>query len=285
MTVSPNKDKQEWFNNLIAVVVLYKCAPNDSITLQSINAACIKSSVYIDLLIYDNSPNPQKKDIRFSNVNVVKYISDTKNPGVGVAYNFSWEFCQKENRKWLLLLDQDTRFPNNYIDVLANSIQKQKHINIFAAAMQNTKGEFISPCKHWRNWNFPLIQISSGEHKLTNYSLINSGLVLHMDTLAKVGGFHSELPLDFSDAYLMDKLRADKHHFYLMNVSCEHHLSSEEKNFNLIKLRYLSYLKSSKIYAKTIGKPVHFKLFLMLRAFKLSIKHRSLFFVKSFIQA
>lgn len=238
----------------------------------------------MNLIIYDNSPNPLKIANNYSNIKVIKYISNTKNPGVSAAYNYAWKYCIKEKKLWLLLLDQDSKFPVDYINELSNSLLKQKHLKIFVAAMKNSAGKYLSPCKYQWNWNFPLSSIDPGEHSISKFSLINCSLTIQVDTLTKVGGFNSALPLDFSDSFLIDKLRALHYRFYLMNVECEHHLSSQEQNLDLIKSRYLIYSKSSKIYFETIGKPYFFSLFLLIRALKLCFKHRSLFFIKTFLK-
>ena len=42
----------------------------------------------------------------------IHYISDPTNPGVSKAYNVGFELARQLNKKWLLLLDQDTVFPD-----------------------------------------------------------------------------------------------------------------------------------------------------------------------------
>ncbi len=271
-------------HQLLGVVVLYKCEPHKSSTLQTLNASCKANKYRLNLFVYDNSPTPNNKTCTFSNIDVLSYISNPGNPGVSTAYNCALKYAEKAQMRWLLLLDQDTRFPTHFIQELHQGINAHKHIKLFAPAMQNKNARYISPCKHWHNWNFTLKEIKPGVHSLAKLALINSGITIEVNTLKQLGGFNEQLPMDFSDSFVIDELRKTNCSFFLLNAICRHRLSNEEKDFTRVKSRYKVYVKSSKIYASGIRQPLLFRLFLFLRALKLSVRHADLFFIKTFFK-
>ena len=96
---------------IAAVIVLYKESLQDSVTYQSLLA-----SANIPFLVYDNSQNPEAHQ---ANRDFETY-HNSDNPGVSAAYNFAWNWAVKNEFSHLLLLDSDSNFPKNAIEVYPN---------------------------------------------------------------------------------------------------------------------------------------------------------------------
>ena len=102
---------------LIAIVVIYNMELAHSKTFQSLNKALKKKNQILDLMVYDNSPNKQFHSEEFQLESFqVFYVSDINNPGVSKAYNTGFKRAESMGKKWMLLLDQDTDFPENVFD-------------------------------------------------------------------------------------------------------------------------------------------------------------------------
>src|ERR1700743_364915 len=98
---------------LLAVIVLNKTRLEDSKTFASLTACLKASSLQLDLLIYDNSPEYNPDSVSgFPNWKIT-YMADTSNSGVSKAYNCAASLALASKKQWLLLFDQDTSFPLN----------------------------------------------------------------------------------------------------------------------------------------------------------------------------
>ena len=93
------------------VLVLYKCKLSDSVSFISISNSLKENGIKADILIWDNSPEPQKLSSVDKEVwDFVKYRHCPENDGVSKAYNAGAVIANNLDRKWLILLDQDTEF-------------------------------------------------------------------------------------------------------------------------------------------------------------------------------
>src|SRR5258705_4647075 len=93
------------------VVVLYKCALDDSKTLLSLEEVCRQRSGIsrrIALLIYDNSPDPQAANLDHWSYGAIEYHHAPENGGLASAYNQTLSKAIEGDINLLLLLDQDT---------------------------------------------------------------------------------------------------------------------------------------------------------------------------------
>src|SRR5688500_13697253 len=96
-------DLSDFLSELLIVVVFYKTTPRDAVALSSLNAALRDSSTAPHIFIYDNSPDPSA--LVHENAT---YVHDPENGGVSRAYNRASDHASRMNKKWMLLLDQDT---------------------------------------------------------------------------------------------------------------------------------------------------------------------------------
>src|ERR1700684_804385 len=86
------------------VAVLYNCELAQSHSVSSLfqilneNAELAK---HFSLLLYDNSPQPQK--LAMLAVFPTHYVHDPSNRGLASAYNFALARAESEKREWLLL--------------------------------------------------------------------------------------------------------------------------------------------------------------------------------------
>ncbi|MCM4150238.1 hypothetical protein DHD05_01430 [Arenibacter sp. N53] len=111
-----------FFQDLLAVLVLYNEKLENSNTFKSLSKA-IPKGAYVDLVVYDNSPETHNLENVESISFKIHYIHDEMNSGVSAAYNYGAKFAETENKTWMLILDQDTTFRNNIFNSYHEAIE------------------------------------------------------------------------------------------------------------------------------------------------------------------
>ena len=108
---------------ILSILVLYECQAHESQTIRSLQRAYKERPQAFGsfkLIIYDNSPEPQRESLEFPFKH--EYVHNPANEGVSAAYNYALQVAKRKDYDWLLLLDQDTDLPEDYISKLSNII-------------------------------------------------------------------------------------------------------------------------------------------------------------------
>lgn len=228
----------------------------------------------VDILIYDNSPSPQKVNSNY------RYIHDSSNPGVSRAYNVGHQIAQQIGSEFLLLLDHDTVFSNEILDEYRLLASKYKEKYVYAPIVVGSD-KIYSPYLEKGIRNIPNA-IDSFRYKelysLNNQSLINSGLMIPVKIFSDIGGFNEKIKLDFSDIYFMDKYRERHNDIVLVNKKLEHSLSGDEGHFKERELnRFKYYCNGARHYKEAIiSKRSKANRFILFRMLRLIVKYRSI---------
>ncbi len=262
-----------------AILVLYQCAPANSITLQSLNRACQKVGHTLPVYIYDNSPNPVQRP-EFSNIRIMEARHNPDNPGVSTAYNF---FAEKlrHSYKWLLLLDQDTGFPETYFEELKEVDPKNAELILPKLMQGNT---LISPHAFRSGYSHSIEIPAKGFHNLQNRAALNSGILVSTHALHRAGGYAEDVPLYFSDQVFIQRLKEHGvSRYFLLNAQCSHSMSSnDERNLADFKKRYQLFVDGARCARRHFPIPTSLGLraLVLMRGFKLSLRHRDSYFLK-----
>lgn len=264
----------------LAVVVIYNQQLNDSTTLQSLTKSLGTDNI-LEVIIYDNSKYAQSlDDIRFKNFRI-HYIHNHENPGVSLAYNYGAEKAEQLKKEWLLILDQDTHFAEDFFDKMNQGILENPQIKLFAPVLKLSNNKILSPCKfnffHGRH----LKSVHVGVNSLRINQPVNSGLIISLKTFFLAGGYNNKVKLDFSDHQFIERIKKIENQYYVVDSEGEQDFSGMENDLQKIKNRFISYcngamnFETSKYYQRFY---LHF--FLGLKLLKISVKHKSLFFCK-----
>ncbi|MDZ8051109.1 MAG: glycosyltransferase [Aulosira sp. ZfuVER01] len=277
---------QFFLKEVLAVLVLYKTDINNSDTFKSLSYCLEKKSSKLDILIYDNSPlpmlNPKQLNEQYWHIS---YIHDETNPGVGKAYNTGYKIAKKMDKKWLLLLDQDTKFETDALIKYYQEVHRNPNSFLFAPILTSDTGELYSPCKYAFRRGFPLKNIVPGLHSSKNISLLNSGLFISMDIFGKVGGYNEKLKLDFSDFEFIDRYKQINTSFIIINTKCIHGFSAQQDSIEAALIRFGRYCESIEVLAKIHIDASILLFFAFFRACKLSFKFKNFrFFYIFYIQ-
>jgi len=276
-------DYQSNANAILAVLVLYRTRLEDSETFISLSNSLKNSNLRMDIVVYDNSPTPMVTESDSIRDNWrIHYVHDETNPGVSKAYNEGFRIAKKLNKKWLLLLDQDTFFPENAFVEYSKAIQENPGICLFTPIVVS-KNKIISPCRYFLNRGYSLRKVKPGVYNFHIKSLINSGMLIHVEAFGRAGGYNENIRLDFADHCFIDKYKANYSNFAVINLRCLQSFSGKQHlTLDSALARFAHYCEGARNRAVT--KPDYFLLMLLtiLRSAKLSLKYMNLQFFVTF---
>jgi GT2 family glycosyltransferase len=191
---------------ILAVIVLYKTAPRDSASYQTLlQSHALQETVDLGIILYDNSPPTALPTGMPANV---RYVADAQNRGLSTAYNLALDVALAEGYDWILTLDQDTHLPLETFRILAGilgSLIDRPDVGAIAPEI-HAAGRIISPNYYaagaWPRW-FP--EGYSGIPELDVYAF-NSGSLVRTAALRQIGGYAAWFWLDNSDSMLYRQL-------------------------------------------------------------------------------
>jgi GT2 family glycosyltransferase len=277
------KTLEVFLEEALVIMVIYRCSPQESATWISIVAEAASQKVSIDLLVYDNSPEPQL--FPTAPFITMHYRHNALNPGVSMAYNEGCILAREKQKKWLLLLDQDTRFGAGWFEAYYQTTVEKPEA-LVAVPILISGSVVISPFRYWLTKGVSSAGVDPGEYSLRQYYAVNSGLLIDRKVFESVGGYDESIPMDFSDFAFMSKLKKNNYRMRVIGLQGDHRLSSlapmEEEG---AQQRFRQYCVGSKRLAPYTGQSfLHFVL-AGGRAVRLGIQYRSLTFVSILIQS
>ncbi|MGB4588351.1 MAG: glycosyltransferase [Clostridiaceae bacterium] len=237
------------------------------------NLDLIKNLQGQDILIYDNSKNKQEVKKK------VYYYHNPNNPGVSKAYNYGIRLARKLKKKYVLLLDHDTKFNMENMSEYLKMSEKYGEDYIYAPIIGGN-GKIYSPFVETKIRNLaqdPATFKYEEEYKLDNKSLINSGLMIPLKIIEMIGGFNEKIKLDFSDIYFISKYKEFRNEVILVNLKMNHGLSGDEgldKHKELNRFRY--YCNGAREFKKSSELTLKLNLFVLFRMIRLMLKYRSI---------
>lgn len=172
----------------------------------------------ISLLIYDNSPTAQA----FQDDTCVTYVHDKRNIGLVPAYNLAFQLAKEKSCEGLLLLDHDTSITKDYLALLQEELFQEKTGSMVPQI--KTASGIISPLKANQYINHNFEALLPGKYA-PSYMAINSGSVISVSALEKIGGFNEEFPLDFLDHWLFFALGKAGYEMKVLPQVIDHDLS------------------------------------------------------------
>jgi GT2 family glycosyltransferase len=230
--------------DLAFIIVLYNCELLNAVSIKSLLTSKLAIQDKINLIVYDNSPDRQHIN-ELTKINLLTYFHDKSNAGVSRAYNYGVAFASKMNFKWVVLLDQDTVFQNNFIDKVLGAINCNPELKLFAPILRLKNGGPFSPTRYRLKRGHD-VNLQEGVWPLKKYSPVNSGLVINVNAFQAVGGYLDEVRLDFADFQFIERFREEYASFYLLNSVGEQDFSNHEKDLNKLGIRFAIFCDCAK---------------------------------------
>lgn len=250
-------------------VVYVTYNPNTELLSKSLNS--IVSQVD-KVIIVDNTPNKDKKleMLKTNSVEII-YLEDIY--GVAYAQNIGIKKALEENCDYVMLSDQDTIYPDNYISDMIKIFDVYDNVGAvapkFIDGMKKSYGFFISLTPIIFRRFFP----QSGLHEVMG--VIASGKILNAKYLSDIGLMDEELFIDWVD--LEWCWRARKKGYKIIgnaDVVIEHQHGDSSKDIGFREV----ILRSPIRHYYTTRNAFH----LALRDKSLDILHRITLFFRSF---
>lgn len=213
---------------ILAVIALYKIAPLDSVSFQTLQASVqqARQPSAVKIFFYDNTPGGQPL---VAVPGGTTYESHDENRGLAVAYNRALEIAGQEGFDWLLTLDQDTSLPLDFVTKLDAATAFALPIAQVGAIVPRItdKGRVISPnalSSRMFPKFFPGDFVGVALEKTT--SAVNSASTLRVSALKAIGGYDPRFWLDYSDAIMYYRLQKTGFRVFVAgNIRVEHELS------------------------------------------------------------
>ena len=212
---------------ILAVIVLYKMRPSESAAFRTLQVAISdlqKVQNDIRILLFDNTPGgcdpgPLPES--------VQYEAAGQNEGLAAAYNRALGIAQSERYPWLLILDQDTTLPSDYLSLMSKyalDLETDEKIAAIVPRMLDA-GKRVSPV-FIRFWGVSYISSDfEGTAKLEIHAT-NSATLFRVDSLKKIGGFSPYFWLDYVDGYVFRHFHLHGLKVYVArDIEVEHELS------------------------------------------------------------
>jgi GT2 family glycosyltransferase len=195
---------------ILIVVVRYGTPLEESATMRTLSA-CLDENAELarsfETLVWDNSPVGQTvTELPIA----VEYRHSSENVGVAGAYNYAMELAEQRGISWLLLLDQDTKLPQGFLAAMqAYATRLEKEERIAAVAPTVLMGDLqVSPkiMSRWGGAKDPAPGFAGPV--FDELIIMNSGMLLRVAALRRIGGYSMDFWLDFSDRYVCHMLAA-----------------------------------------------------------------------------
>lgn len=205
-------------NNVVFLIVLFQQTPEQSLTYQTLRAALADIESDYLLILFDNTPHIstyQPNDHR------VSFYSDGQNSGLPSAYNFAAQHALAKNKKYLVILDQDSTVSCAYIQAVSHALNNISDDDAVLVPNIVCANKAISP--------YTINALGLANTAITSSSLplyaINSFSVISLTALEKIGFFDSFYWLDALDFHFFHRLHQQQLAVKVLPVSVEHNLS------------------------------------------------------------
>ncbi len=208
--------------HILALIVVYGMNPDRSTSLQTLLSNTSPGD-NLTILVWDNSPSPSMDAARFM-ANGMQYISTPENLGLSTIYNRVIKGHLADN-SYLLLLDQDSELPTNFLNECVTAIEAEPDIDLFLP-MVRANGAWRSPLTYilgWgRNWSSP----RKGRIPSRGVCAINSGMLISAHyLLGDFPGYDERLRFYGTDTQFMLEYMKRRPELAVLDTTIEHDLS------------------------------------------------------------
>lgn len=272
-------------DSILPILVVYKQNLRNSISLNALSIHLDKTGIRLDLFVYDNSPAlSELASFKFKQFDIT-YIHDPLNSGVSKAYNTGAKFGSTKNKEWIMLLDQDTSFPDDFMIKYQEASIKNPEIKLFCPILITQFGQIMSPCVYRHKQGQWVKQLNKGVYSLYSFSPVNSGMMINLKAFNQVGGYNESVRLDFADFQFIERFKNSFKMFCVIDLVCRQEFSGFEKNIVTLKNRFVLFCEGARNCDRCIFSDNIWYLFAVLRRLiGLTLKTKKISFIPIFIR-
>lgn len=241
--------------NILIVLVVYHRALSDVLPWNTI-ASWLERGHSTDChhcLIYDNSPEPfvDGKSLPDN----VTLIWNPKNGGTANAYAEGAKCAAQRGYRWLLLLDQDTVLPSDYLDCAQQSASAMPKAVALVPRIRHGF-QLVSPATitPWGS----VRPDPTPQEGVGMTTAISSGMFIRRSAIASIR-FPPDVWLDYVDHWICRKLADRRLEIGIIDVDLSHDLSIRTPK-TLSSERLLSILAAEGAFYRILGRRARFVL-------------------------
>ena len=205
-------------DDILFLIVLFNQSPAQSETYQSLASALNNSDADYQIILFDNTP---KKSTYIPSDSRVIFYSEGINEGLPTAYNFAAQKALVADKKYLILLDQDSSINLAYLHAVSEGIGSMSDNDAVLVPDIISAQKAVSPYTI-NDWGIIQLPPNSAKSPL---SAINSFSVISLNALTQVGGFDTFYWLDALDFHFFHQVHKQGLNVKRLNVTVEHNLS------------------------------------------------------------
>ncbi len=263
---------------ILYVITLYGCSLEASAAFRTLLLG--HKDIYKDIFVYDNSP-----ETGTTGIGVGRYVGDTGNGGLGKAYNAACRYARQEGYGWLLLMDQDTYFPDGAVGSYIKAAEEHPQFTMIVPRHVIENGKYLSPTPYRMHTSHICESAPTGAVKFRNASPINSGIMVTVDSFLRVGGYDENIWLDFSDIAFIEKYQKAYPEYYVMeDVVCRQTFSGMEEDREKVYRRFCVYLECARNFRKdTSGNSLSLTVTTLRPTLSRTIKERTLRYLRAYL--
>ncbi len=255
---------------LYALVVIYNKSCEESQSILSLKNVSDKVSV----IVFDNSTISNNNQA-WCEKHGYKYYSERKNVGLSKAYNIVLSKIEKSRHDYIMILDDDTILPENYLMEVFQIIRNSEYQLLLPIVMSNKL--MMSPCKVVLDCK-PVGLHDKSEIDIAKISAINSGMVVRMDVYNKIS-YDESMFLDCVDHDFMSQVRHQGLNIYILESMIQQNYSLNTKgSIESAIFRFSIQKKDLKAYYRKNNHMLICHLYSVWIAIKLAIKYKTLKF-------
>lgn len=266
------------------IIVIYNQLINDSPVVNCFiqNTKRIKEIFIVDNSTLDNIKINNKE---FCEDNNLCYVDMNGNYGLAKAYNNAIKLIDKSENNWIILLDQDTNIPENFIVYYENAIKNNPAKKVFCPIIKDSIGIMSPALIKGKKW---IHSISSDfNNDLSSYSFINSCMCVQSQVFERIN-YNEDLFLDCVDHDFVAEIKKNygANSFYVIGeMEVYQNFSGSSVNSLQSDLtRFKIYKKDLQVYSKKwFGSLKTADKILFFRAVKLCLCHKNFCFLKALV--
>lgn len=265
--------------SFLAVIVVYGSKPVETPSLRSL-ANCRLERCTLRTIVWDNSLLPNGVD--WSTLGLCgDYVSTPANLGLSTIYNHVIASHLRPG-EYLLLLDQDTVLPDDYLLKAEAAINAHPDVGLFLP-MVKANGRWASPVTYLCGWGKQWGSRQVGEITSSRICAINSGMIISdtyllgsfpvYDERLRFYGTDTQFMLDY-----MDRRRS----LCMMDTVIDHDLSffsatssTRAKKFAVMKAAY-DVIYETRPWIQRVGVSI----MMLAVSIRYALKHRDLAFLR-----
>ena len=256
---------------ILIVVVLYEKLISVSDTIISLNKNNLTNNENYSLLVFDNSFKKSSESLKNLDYD---YFHSNQNKGVIGAYKHAIIKANKEHFDWILMLDDDTTLPKDFLFKSLRYLKKIANNNYISALVPKIfdNNKIISPSLVFRGGLHLKLNKSFEGISEKYLCAIGSCSIVRTSFINDIGGFNTSFTLDCFDRWMFHQIYINHKKIFVSDIYVKHKLSIENYDNRMNLKRYHSILLNEDLFIKNhLNKLDYFifKIRLFVRFFKL----------------